>query len=110
MMRPMSSIFREHQLLHCQTIEQYDAKCGRPQRGGRGLIKCGQGGEGRKRGIFCGRPLWTTPNCIFCCSFTWNIHHCFTNKHIYKELMTDELCADISSFKPGNERNISIPI
>src|SRR6218665_3260181 len=51
MMRPMSSVFSEHQLLHCQTNADV-------RKGGRGLIKCGhlrtEGGEVGK-GVF----LWT---------------------------------------------------
>ena len=62
MMRPMSSVFCEHQLLHCQTIEQcMILNAGVRKRGRRGLIKCGQGDRGVGKGvIFCGRPLWTT--------------------------------------------------
>src|SRR6218665_117912 len=51
MMRPMSSVFSEHQLLHCQTNADV-------RKGGRGLIKCGHlrtGGGEVGKGVF----LWT---------------------------------------------------
>jgi len=62
MMRSMNSVFWEQQLLHCQTLEQSNARCGRMQ-GEEVSLMWKKRAKGGKHVSFCERSLWTTSMC-----------------------------------------------